>query len=268
MDTTTTNTPSRAELSRRVGYSLLASGARLARLFRMPAAELQEWVELAYFHELRAAGYKLREVSAQMGISPRKAAQLSARLKQNFLDPEREVGLPRRIEFMLWAGPLSAARLYQVLPAEDPDAIDAALATLVESGRVVEQPGARVTYRVSGAEARLARDATAARVDGLNHLVAGVFQAAYGRFFGDAAASFARTLGLRVRREDLPELARLYEDEVWPALRALDAAASADPDAVEIDVALCWGPSALPPFDVGAASAEGVLESPTEGGES
>lgn len=233
----------RAELVRRVLYSLLSPPARVARAFRVPLGELSEWSELAYFHELRGAGFKMREIADQLDVSMRKAANLSARLKQNFLDPERAVGLPRRIEFMLWAGPLSNARLYQVLPNEEPDAIDEALAALVSEGRVVlSEDGGRPVYTVTGTEYRLYSEDWLNRIDGLNHLLDAIGQVAFARFFAPESPSFARTVSLRVREEDLPALHALYQDTMWPALLALDEAAADDEEARAIDLAFCWSP--------------------------
>lgn len=231
------------ELARRVVYSLLAPAARVGRAFKLPLSELRDWAELAYFHELRASGRKQREIAEALGVSMRSVANLSSRLKQNFLDPEREVGLPRRIEFMLWAEDLSLARLQQVLSSEDPAAIDAAVASLVAEGRIVEIEGPRPVYSVTRSENRLYSDMWLARVDGLNHLVSTVSAAVFGRFFAGEPRSFARTIGLRVRPEDLPKLRALYEEQIWPALKALDDAAAADGDAEAIDIALCWAPN-------------------------
>ena len=41
----------------------------------------------------------------------------------------------------------------------------------------------------------------------------------------------------------LPKLRALYEEQIWPALKALDDAAAADADAEAIDIALCWAPN-------------------------
>lgn len=236
----------RDELARRVLYSLLVPASRLARAFRVPLGELSEWSELAYFHELRGSGLKMREIATRLDVSMRKAANLSSRLKQNFLDPERSVGLPRRIEFMLWAGPLSNARLYQVLPNEDPDAIDAALVALVDEGRVARaEEAGRPVFSVTGTEYRLYREDWLNRIDGLNHLAATVAQAAYARFFAPDDPSFARTVSLRVREEDLPALHKLYEEAIWPALRAFDEAAADEESSRAIDLAYCWSPQGV-----------------------
>ena len=97
-------------------------------------------------------------------------------------------------------------------------------------------------WTTSGREFRLVRDTILARIDGLGNLLGSVANVIFGRFFEREPAAFARTLNLRVRREDLPALQALYESLVWSRLVELDEAAHGDPDAVAIDFNVIWGP--------------------------
>ncbi|MEO1271243.1 MAG: hypothetical protein AAFX99_24390 [Myxococcota bacterium] len=115
------------ETRTRVIYSVLVPAVRLAFVFRVPLKELGDLLQMAYYHETKRRGLKMRETSEQLGVSMRKVAQLSKRLKRNFLKPESDYGLPRQIEFMLWAEPLSELRIGQALPHEHGEAIVAAL---------------------------------------------------------------------------------------------------------------------------------------------
>jgi len=238
-------TPGPRELGERVIYALLRPAARLALAFGVPVKDVGEWLQMAYFHEARARGLLLKKVAAILDVSPRKAALLSKQLKHNFLDVEAEVALPRRVEFLLWAGPLSAARIKQAL-RDDERAIDKALKKLVADGRVKLEPGATPRYAVVRSEFRLVDEAGwLSRLDGLDTLLGSVANAAFARFFGgarDKARSFARTAGLRVREADLARLQQLYSEMLWPALVALDEAAKGDEAAHSIEVSLLWGP--------------------------
>ena len=233
---------SKDELRDRVIYALLLPASRMARVFGLSLRDLSGWLEMAYFHELRDHGAKMKDVAEHMQISMRKAAQLSARLKTNFLDSEREVGLPRRIEFVLWAEPLSAARLKQVLVEEDPDAIDEAIAALLQQGRIREIAGRQTLYEVTKSEFRLVHDTWISRVDALTNLAGTVAHAAFGRFFANEKRALARTLSFRVAPEELDELRRLYEEHIFPTLRDLDERAKDRDDAEQIDLSLCWAP--------------------------
>jgi len=240
-----TAAPGPRELGERVIYALLRPAARLALAFGVSIKDVGDWLQMAYFHEARARGLKLRHIADILDVSPRKAALLSKQLKHNFLDVEVEVALPRRVEFLLWAGPLSAARITQALQG-DSAAIERALKKLVADGRVKVEPGATPRYAVVRGEFRLVDEAGwLSRIDGLDTLLGSVANTTFSRFFGGAAqkaASFARTAGLRVRKADLPTLQKLYQETLWPALVALDEAAKGDDEATSIEVSLVWAP--------------------------
>ncbi|MCA9558911.1 MAG: hypothetical protein KC583_10145 [Myxococcales bacterium] len=239
--------PVRAEHRARVLFTTLLPAARLARVLGADLKTLERWLHLACFTELRDHGATLDETAEALGVSLRKVSQLSKRSKSNFFAPEREQTLPRRIEFLVWKRALTFGRIAQALPDVDAASVEQALDALVEQGRVsVDASGRRARYAATRDGSRLVSDGWVARIDGLRHLLTTVTDAVHARFFEArpdvAARSFARTLNLRVRPEDLPRLRALYEETIWPALEALDAASAADEDAVPISLALSWAP--------------------------
>lgn len=125
------------ELERRAIHALLTPAMSMAVRASAPLAWMKRAAETAYFREARRQGMSLREICALMDVSLSKVALLSRQLKQSFLDEDQEVALTRRIEYMLWARPLTLARLNQVLPGQGFNAIERALDELVEQGRVV-----------------------------------------------------------------------------------------------------------------------------------
>lgn len=238
------------ERQRRVLYSLLRPAVRLARIFSIPLREMVRWFELAYFHELRQVDFTQREAAGLFDVSRRKVAQLAKRLKQNFFKPEREEGLPRRIEFMLWAGPESEGRIHQNLSAYSADEVEEALELLVEQERLVKEEGRTTHYRVPKHEFRLYRDDWLAKIDGLNDHLESVADSVFGRFFEEDDRAFARTLTFRIRDEDLDELRELYESVVFPTLAELDAAArdesdDIDEESTEMRLSMNWAPHQL-----------------------
>ncbi len=256
-------------LGERVMYALLRPAARVALAFGTSKRQLRDRLQMAHFHEARDRGLKLREICDILDVSPRAAALLSKQLKENFLDVEAEVALPRRIEFLLWAEPLSTARIHQVLGDVDNGAIDDALARLEAEGRVTRDD-AKGRWKVVRGDFRLV-DAKGwlSKLDGLDTLLATVADAAWSRFFGaeqQQAQSFARNLALRVRREDVPRLAELYQKTIWPTLAALDEAAKGDPDAVPISLAIVWAPldavreAGLPELGAGDAASDAASD--------
>ncbi|MFB6372107.1 MAG: hypothetical protein ABEN55_03105, partial [Bradymonadaceae bacterium] len=141
-----------AQLQGRVIYSLMSPAVRLARAFRVGLEDVRKWVELAYFHELRRDGLTLKEVAERLDVSKRKASGLSRQLKTNFFAPEREYELPRRIEFLVWAEPMSKARLVQNLDDVTVGEVEEALETLLEQGRVVADREGNTTYLLARGE--------------------------------------------------------------------------------------------------------------------
>ena len=132
-------------------------------------------------------------IAEHLGVSRRKVDQLSRLLDnfERFVAPEDGESLQRRIEFMLWAQPMTRSRLKQVLPRWDDIEIETALANLQSAGRVTLRDGA---FRITTPERRLVRDDWLARVGGLTHQLASVSSAAVGRFFNDDDRAFARTV--------------------------------------------------------------------------
>ena len=212
-------------------------------MFRLGSKQVGQLLEMALFHETRKAGLKLSEASEVLDVSMRTISRMSKLLKRNFARPDQEHELPRRIEFMLWAGPLSEARIAQALSGiADASAISEALALLQDDGRVSRHVGRTVTYTVTDTQRQLLSDGLLARVDALTNLTNNLLNAVYARFFEGDDRAFARTLTFRIRPSDLPRLRALYEEHIWPTLRALDAAAADAPEAQEVDFSLMWAP--------------------------
>jgi len=236
------------ELNRRVLYAMLEPVAALALTLGIPAKSVDELTQMALFHQTRQRGLTLSEAADVLDVSMRTVSRLSKLLKSNFLDTEVDHTLPRRIEFMLWAEPLSEARIFQVLTdVGDPDEVSQALATLMDEGRVERRIARTVTYAIASGRRRLVRDTWLARVDALGNLAGNLANTVFARFFGrgEAGASFARTLTLRLRRRDLPKVAEMYEQVIWRTLAELDEAAAGDDDTVAIDFSVIWAPYAL-----------------------
>ncbi len=231
------------ELERRVVYAALVPAVRLGRLFGVQLKEAGEWLELAHLKDLVDDGVRLKEAAERLNVSVRKVSMLSSRLRENFFVPEQEHELPSRILFALWAEPLSRKRIKQYLSNLDEELIDGAIDQLERDGKVELTEGRTPTYAIIESAQRLVRRDMMARVDALNSMLATVTDAVYSRFFGpDSGSAFARSLQLRVRSRDLPKLRALYEEQIWPALAALDEDARDDPDALPLGVALSWAP--------------------------
>jgi len=232
------------ELRRRLLHALFMPPARFAQAFGMPLRDVGKRFQVAYFHLLRTQGLRLREICEEIGISSSQAANLSKRLKENFAGNDA-AALGRRIEFMLWAEPLSEARLCQVLTDADPVDVRAALDVLEADARIKRVPGRTVTYAIARSSSRIVRDRILSRLDGVSNLLESVSNAIYGRFISEDDRAFARVLTMRVREADQEALRALYEEQIWPALETLDAAAKGDDSAQSMEFVVSWAPYRL-----------------------
>lgn len=238
----TRNEISPQELKSRVAFSLLLPVAQIATTLGLPLSDMKKWLETAYFQEARRRGLELKDVKDVMHVSISKASLLSRQLKRNFLDSEQRHELPRRIEYMLWAQPLSRARLSQVLPDVEDTELDEALAQLLDEERVeiVHSQGAEL-YRLKIKRARRVWDDLLARLDGLNNALRSVGDTVFSRFFDPDSPSFARTLTFHVQEQDIERLERFYEEILFPFIEELNEAAEAKTDeANAISLSLFW----------------------------
>jgi hypothetical protein len=237
------------ELRERVLFSLLGPAVRMAERYRVPLKSLSNALELAYFHQLRSSGRKLKEITPILDVGSRKGAELSRKMKSLFFEPERAAGVPRQIEHMLWPGPLSEARIKQLLGV-GADEVDAALDGLVDDGRaereeITRKNGSKaMVYRLVRSSSRLVGSSWVARVDGLNWLLRAVANVIEARFFGESDdEAFARVVTVHLLPHQKERLVRLYEDVIWPVLSELDREAEGDEEAEVIDFVLAFGPN-------------------------
>ncbi|MFU8804062.1 MAG: hypothetical protein ACNA8W_09665 [Bradymonadaceae bacterium] len=210
------------ELRERLVYSLIQPGIGLAARSGLSLKMLTKLLRIAYFHEFRSQGYSLAEICDALDISIATAARLSKSLKDNFFRPEHEHELPQRIEYMLWAEPLSASRINQVLPGEKEEDVRDALEILLRDERIEEDPNDEGTYRLVRRHGRLVRDHWFSRVGALNSLLKSLIATVEARFFAPETPSLSRTLNFRVHPEQVDELQRFYDENLWPTMARLD----------------------------------------------
>lgn len=231
------------ELRDRVAYALFSPAMRLALRKRIPLSWLKKTAETAYFHEARKREMTLKEITQVMGISISKAALLSKQLKQGLMQPDVEYALPRQIEYMLWAGPLTMGRINQNLTTTPRPEIEAAVEGLIAEQRIERVgEGSDATYRLDIRAERRVWDNWLARLDGLNRALRSVGDAVLIRFFGpEGPEAFARTLSFHIRREDLPALQKFYNEQLFPFIAALNEAAEDDRDDVTVvNLSVFW----------------------------
>lgn len=223
------------EMAQRIAFALLAPTATIARIFEIPLSDAKQLVDIAYFQEMRSQGLTLQAIASSMKVSMSKAALMSRALKSNFID-DADSDLPRKILFMLWAGPLSLARLRQILTDVETKEVKKTLRTLMKEKKIIEENG---EYRLLVQADRRVWDQWISRIDGMNNLVRNLTDTIYGRFFADKAIAFARTLSFRLLPDDLERLQTLYQ-EIFELIIELDQAAQGHENAIEINLSVLW----------------------------
>ncbi len=232
------------ELLARVLYELLRPAARLAVAFDVPLRDLVELLENAAFREAHRGDGTVRGAAARLGISVRSAERLSRQSRETYVVAELAHHLPRRIEFLLAARPMSEARLVQVLRDVDAQQVQDALAELVSSGRVRADGDRTIVYQPTPGVRSLPRDTWVARVGALGSLGENLGNAVWGRFFANDPAAFARTLSFRIRRERVASLAAWYAENVLKVIAAWndeDERVEGD-ETVSMQLSLLWAP--------------------------
>ncbi len=231
------------ELVRRVIYALARAIVKMAAAFDLSLKDLSSLVEMAYFHELRSQGKTLRETSEALAVSQRKSVRLAKLLRENFIQPELEHNLPRRIEFMLWSQPMSTTRLAQVLKDVDAEAVEAAVQELLTQQRVEPVHSRNVVkYKPASALRKLPHDTWMRRIGALGSFVDNLADATYGRFFDRQPKAFARTLSFALPPGAHAELETWYEAEVLAKVIELSEAADESEERQDFQLSLCWAP--------------------------
>jgi Asp-tRNA(Asn)/Glu-tRNA(Gln) amidotransferase A subunit family amidase len=211
----------------------------------MPLHHVRDAAETAYFHETRRNDMKMREVADLMQVSMSKVALLSKSLKQNFVRPDIEEELERRIEFMLWAEPLSVAKMRQVLTDVKPKDVKRAVQKLKQEGRIekVELENTWV-YQLNIETDRRSWETWIARIDGLQNALRNVGDAVYARFVSGDPSAFARTLQFRAKKDQLGRLSEAYE-ELFALVVELDQEAqeAREDEVEELGLSVFWAPN-------------------------
>jgi len=184
----------------------------------------------------------MREMAELLSVSMSKVGLLSKQLKEHFIEPELEHGVGRQILSLLWAAPLTEARIAQALDEFDEDDVRHALERLIEEGRIRRIEGRTEHYELTSEAHRLSTDAWMAKIDGLNTLMDSVTSAIRARFEREDPRALVRNLAFRVRVEDIDELQNFYQDVIFPKIVELDNAVDADETSVPIRMSVLWSP--------------------------
>lgn len=223
----------------RIIFSMLRPAAYLAARLEFPLKDLTNFIRLSYFRELKDERNTLEEAAEKMDVSVRTAKRLNQELRSDFFLPEIEHTLARRIEFMLWAQPISLARILQLLPGVPRAEVMVAMERLENEGRLRRIDGRTIKFGTTRLVTRLVDEDFSRRIGALNSLLQNVAETVVGRFIERRATAFARTLSFRIRAEDVEELNASYQAFLRKMV-ALEGRVEAGTESLPIRLSILW----------------------------
>ncbi len=227
---------------RSVVFSTLRPALRLARESDIGVRELQDWVRVGYFKELRNLGLTIAEVAEALGVSEPTANRIAKRLRSDFLVPWEEHELPKRIVLALWQRPRSRARLAQLFPSATRAEIDDALSGLVEEGRIRPVANQDDKFETARAEDRLVGPDAPKRLGALDTLLSSLAELIRRRFFKADSSAFARTVTFRIPQGGGEALQAFYDEQLWPFLAKLEEQAAEEGSSERRQLTIFWTP--------------------------
>lgn len=212
--------PSVTELERRVLFALVGPAAAWCRKMRVPLSEFEQLSRLAYYEELRSRGNATQaQVADVFGKSLRTIVEVERQYRSEFLAPEYEESLSRRVEEALTDAPQTVAALAVAVDA-DPSDVERVVGALNVIGRV---DGNNDSGYFRRPELRaMVRDDLLARIDGLKNQL-DVLMATVNNNFArneQKSPSMARTLAFVGTPESIKEMGASIAREL--RLRAIE----------------------------------------------
>jgi|JI10StandDraft_1071094.scaffolds.fasta_scaffold621791_1 hypothetical protein len=230
------------EEDRSLFLALCAPLARMAVRRGIPLRAVKHLVGMACYHETRLAGLTGPEATEVMDVSLRTITQLSRQMK-DFLTVESQHGLPRKLEHLLWAEPISAARMKQTIRGYTAEEIGEALDLLLAEGRIRLRDDLR--YEVTSKQVGLVdMNSFGARVDGMKDQLEAVADSVQARFIEGLPEeqAMARTYTVRI----MPSQQELMFKALYPtfkfALEGMEQAARGQEDLIEMAMSITWAP--------------------------
>lgn len=226
-------------VDRRIIFSMLRPAVYLAARLGFPLRDLTNFIRLSYFRELREGGVTLADAAEKMEVSTRTAKRLNQELRSDFFLPEVEHTLARRIEFMLWAQPITLARIAQLLPGVPRGEVITAMQRLEDEGRIERINGRSTRFGTTRLVTRLVDEDFSRRIGALNSLLQNVSETVVSRFIERRAVAFARTLNFRIRAEDAEELNLAYQ-AFLEQMVALEARIEQNSESIPVRLSILW----------------------------
>jgi transcriptional regulator with XRE-family HTH domain len=184
---------------------------RLCRRFGLQLGEVERLCRVAYYDELRGdGGLTQAEVAEFMGKSRRTVVSLERTRQTQFPAPGEEIGLARRVESALLAGPLGFDELLDALGDVPADDLRRQIKQLRGLGRFERRAGdAEELLRLGDGYRSFVGETHERMLGGLAHQLEVINNALDARFLGRGeGVAMGRTFAFAAREEDVQEMAQ------------------------------------------------------------
>ncbi|WP_437656803.1 hypothetical protein [Sorangium sp. So ce1182] len=209
----------------RLVYSLLKPALRMAARFNVPVRAIADLVRLGYYEVLAKQGLSGMEIARVFDQTPRHMRSLAQRLNSDFFAAETDVGIVREVEEAVALNQPTKQQLPKLLPAADPEALDAAVAQLLSDERI--EIGEDGHLSIGRRYVVMTSDGFNQRIDALNHHLDGLYRAAVQRLIHDERrAVMIKTITISACPDELDAYLKKLEGELRRELAALEESAT------------------------------------------
>ncbi len=211
--------PSSTQL--RLVYSLLKPVVSAASRFRIPMRTVSELTRLAYYEHLRRDGLSQGAIGKRLGQTERHMRSLEQRLKGDFFEAEKDVGLVREVENELSRGARSREELSKSLSSWEVEEVEAAIDELIAEKRIEESEAGGL--RLAKRYVLLTSDKFHHRIDALNNFLDAMYRGLTHRLVHDnRETAMLKTISFSAPREQLVAFAKELEAEIRLKIAALE----------------------------------------------
>lgn len=208
--------PTAPEIRSRLIHALLGPAMSLCRRFGLQLGEVERLCRVAYYDELRRAGMTQAEVADFMGKSRRTVVSLERTRQTEYPAPGAEIGVARRIEAALLAGPMTLQDLRESLGDVDEAELSRQIHQLRGLGRLATRDGdAEDLLRLGDGYRSFVGSTHERMLAGLAHQLEVVSSALSARFLGNGGGvAVGRTFAFVARKDDVEEMAQALVREL------------------------------------------------------
>lgn len=214
------------ESQARLQHALLRFAVRVAARFQIPMRSLSELMRMAYYAELREAGFPHNQIARRMDQTDRNVRYYALRHRENFFATELEPGLVREVEERVCQEQPNLVELKAAFPDSTERELSLALKSLLDQERITQRDDQR--YELGAAHRGVSDgDAFKEQLDALEPTFGGLYHAVVQRLVHDLSVS-ARIRSITFNAQEAAVLSFMerFEGDLRKGVADLERAAA------------------------------------------